>query len=207
MSLVNKINATLLSLANELKKSILPNKCFLLEVSPGELADRAIIDELKGELFRDESKRAMSALSGRILSRRFWDGAFAVFTDPQLPELSSTANDLYDKLRNVNTSLWHTEDQLRLCEQEQNFGDTFVNLARRVYILNDQRAKLKNQITSLLGSKRLEMKEHPNYESGHDQPAVSDHGGDQSPAAPAQPELIRHGTTLPVIPEDGQDFD
>ena len=43
----------------------------------------------------------------------------------------------------VNRNLWDIEDQIRSCENISDFGDTFVQLARSVYIQNDARADIK----------------------------------------------------------------
>ena len=43
-------------------------------------------------------------------------------------------------LKEVNSKLWNIEDQLRELEKQQYFSSTFIELARQVYITNDQRA-------------------------------------------------------------------
>ena len=46
-------------------------------------------------------------------------------------------------LGQVNRRLWEVEDDLRLLEKKQSFGEDFVRLARAVYRENDRRAALK----------------------------------------------------------------
>jgi len=46
-------------------------------------------------------------------------------------------------LKEVNLSLWNIEDMIRRHELQNDFGDEFINLARRVYKENDRRAALK----------------------------------------------------------------
>ena len=52
------------------------------------------------------------------------------------------------------------EDEIRLCERDEDFGPRFIALARSVYGSNDRRAALKRQINELLGSRLLEEKSY-----------------------------------------------
>ena len=60
-------------------------------------------------------------------------------------------------------ALWRIEDEIRLCERNEDFGPRFIALARSVYRTNDRRAALKRQVNALLGSKLIEEKSHPSY--------------------------------------------
>ncbi|NEK75222.1 MAG: hypothetical protein G3W62_21105, partial [Xanthomonas euvesicatoria] len=53
-------------------------------------------------------------------------------------------------LKAVNERLWVIEDDIRLKEQAQTFDDSFVQLARSVYIENDERARIKKEINLAL---------------------------------------------------------
>ena len=64
------------------------------------------------------------------------------------------------QLKKVNEELWDVEDKLRLLEQESNFSITFVNFARSVYRLNDERAQIKRKINELSGSELVEEKSY-----------------------------------------------
>ena len=66
----------------------------------------------------------------------------------------------FDKLFEVNQKLWKIEDELRILEKSQDFGDTFINLARSVYITNDRRASIKKQINEKYNSSYREIKIH-----------------------------------------------
>lgn len=66
----------------------------------------------------------------------------------------------YKELLLINGALWQIEDGKRQCEKEQRFDAHFINLARQVYILNDQRAVIKRQINVLLNSDIVEEKSH-----------------------------------------------
>ena len=65
-----------------------------------------------------------------------------------------------DALQAVNTELWNVEDALRQLEAEQRFDQMFIELARSVYQLNDQRAAIKRQINEACGSTLLEEKSY-----------------------------------------------
>lgn len=67
------------------------------------------------------------------------------------------------ELEKVNGKIWEVEDELRVCEINQDFSDRFVDLARSVYKLNDRRAKLKYEINMLTNSKLVEHKILPSY--------------------------------------------
>jgi len=61
-------------------------------------------------------------------------------------------------LKEVNSKLWNIEDQLRELEKQQDFSSTFIELARQVYITNDQRALIKRQINEKTNSHYQEVK-------------------------------------------------
>ena len=67
---------------------------------------------------------------------------------------------LCKQLQKVNEELWEVEDKLRLLEAENNFSLTFVNFARSVYRLNDERAQIKRKINELSGSELVEEKSY-----------------------------------------------
>ena len=66
----------------------------------------------------------------------------------------------FDQLLEVNQKLWKIEDELRIYEKSRNFDDTFVNLARNVYITNDRRASIKKEINEKYNSSYREVKIH-----------------------------------------------
>ena len=72
-------------------------------------------------------------------------------------------DDLIEGLTDVNKRLWNIEDQLRDCERRQDFSETFIELARSVYWLNDRRAELKRELNSRLGSELVEEKIYNEY--------------------------------------------
>ena len=62
------------------------------------------------------------------------------------------------QLKKINEDLWKIEDKLRKLEKEQKFDDEFIDLARSVYIKNDERAKIKKEINILCNSDYQEIK-------------------------------------------------
>lgn len=70
---------------------------------------------------------------------------------------------LYRQLIEVNLSLWDVEDELRTIETTKNFDSHFIELARKVYYINDDRFVLKNQINELTDSEVREQKDYIEY--------------------------------------------
>lgn len=72
-------------------------------------------------------------------------------------------NKLYEDLIGVNTQLWDVEDEIRKLEQQKQFDDKFIALARSVYYLNDERFNIKNKINVLTDSDIQEVKQYIDY--------------------------------------------
>ena len=66
----------------------------------------------------------------------------------------------YQSLKSINEKLWNIENKKRKCEKLKKFDKNFINLARKVYIYNDKRARLKKDINDLSGSSIVEIKSH-----------------------------------------------
>ena len=79
--------------------------------------------------------------------------------------IKSTQNleDLAYQLKEINLRLWNIEDHKRKCEKDKDFSQTFINLAREVYINNDKRAKIKSEINKILDSNIREIKHYTDY--------------------------------------------
>ena len=60
-------------------------------------------------------------------------------------------------------ALWEIEDDIRDQERAKSFDARFVELARAVYITNDQRAAVKKRINQQLGSALVEEKSYQPY--------------------------------------------
>ena len=72
-------------------------------------------------------------------------------------------NRLYEDLIGVNTQLWDVEDELRKLEHKKQFDDKFIEFARSVYYLNDERFNIKNKINVLTDSDIQEVKQYIDY--------------------------------------------
>ena len=72
-------------------------------------------------------------------------------------------SELKNKLKEINLELWKIEDDIRDCEREKSFSDTFIKLARSVYFTNDRRSKVKLEINLLLNSNLVEEKSYKDY--------------------------------------------
>jgi hypothetical protein len=69
-------------------------------------------------------------------------------------------NELLNELMQINEKLWVIEDNIRVKEQQNEFDDEFISLARQVYITNDKRSETKNKINKLLNSKFIDIKSY-----------------------------------------------
>ena len=67
------------------------------------------------------------------------------------------------KLKNTNLKLWNVEDKLRKLEKQKSFKSLFIQKARSVYILNDKRSIIKNEINNLTNSEVNEVKSYEKY--------------------------------------------
>jgi len=65
----------------------------------------------------------------------------------------------------VNETLWDIEDNIRRQEAAQDFGGEFIRLARAVYHENDERAAVKKELNTLLGSTLVEEKSYVDYKT------------------------------------------
>jgi len=122
-------------------------------VSAGEIIDKATILEIKTNRIKDPVK-VMGAIK-----------ELKELTPAVKKILSANKNLVVLKrsLFNVNCKLWDIENSIRKLEYKKDFSIKFVKLARSVYINNDKRAKLKNDINKLSGSKISEVKEYTKY--------------------------------------------
>jgi len=124
-------------------------KTLLIPVSVGELVDKITILEIKSELISDPEKLKNIRYE---LDRLLW-----ILVDLKL---GKSVRDLQFDLFEVNRKLWDIENFKRSCEANQKFDQEFVDAARQVYKLNDQRADIKRQINELTGSTIKEEKSH-----------------------------------------------
>jgi len=126
-----------------------------VEVSVGELLDKITILEIKSERISDPDKLVNVNKELEIL-RRTWAAS---------PLSATDVSDQMARLKQVNETLWDIEDNIRRQEAAQDFGGEFIRLARAVYHENDERAAVKKELNTLLGSTLVEEKSYVDYKT------------------------------------------
>jgi len=117
-------------------------------ISWGELIDKITILEIKRSNI--ESQASIKNISIELL-----------YLEKILQDnhgVSGKVADLRLQLSEVNARLWDIEDRIREKELRQEFDDEFIETARSVYLINDQRARLKRRVNLLLDSEIVEEK-------------------------------------------------
>ena len=122
----------------------------LAEISAGELIDKITILEIKKAKITNKDK--LVEIEKELLSLNDTMKKFI----PNNSEISKFKNSLKD----INLKLWEIEDGKRSAEKNNDFGEKFVELARKVYKFNDERAKIKLAINNSLGSNIKEVKSY-----------------------------------------------
>jgi len=122
----------------------------LAEISAGELVDKITILEIKKEKITNKDK--LIEIEKELLSLNDTMKKFI----PDNSQISKFKNSLKD----INLKLWDIENGKRSAEKNNDFGEKFVELARKVYKSNDERAKIKLAINNALGSNIKEVKSY-----------------------------------------------
>jgi hypothetical protein len=131
-------------------------KDLLVPISPGELLDKITILRIKVARIVDAGKVANVRLELELLENTWRTSGCAAF-DVARDERA---------LQDVNERLWDVEDLIRDKEAKQTFDREFIELARAVYIANDERAAIKKRINVQLGSRLVEEKSYKPYRAG-----------------------------------------
>lgn len=125
----------------------------LIPISPGELLDKITILQIKSERIGDPAKAA-NVRNELLLLQKVW--VESVVEDEQILALSA-------ELKSINEALWEIEDDIRNEERNQCFGERFIELARSVYVVNDDRANAKKKVNLHLNSSIVEEKSYQDY--------------------------------------------
>ena len=125
----------------------------IVEISIGELLDKISILEIKQNKIKDPEKLKFIENEHSILKSQL---DLHVKKDEALEKL-------FNSLKEINSKLWKIEDDIRDCEKNKIFDETFVQLARSVYVTNDERAKIKLNINKNFGSELVEVKSYEKY--------------------------------------------
>jgi len=123
----------------------------LVPISVGELIDKITILEIKSERIKNAGQlenigRELAAL--RAVPLR------------DVAELVS----LGAQLKQVNAKLWDIEDAIRDCDARGDFGIAFIEHARAIYRLNDERSRIKKAINFASGSRLIEEKSYKSFQ-------------------------------------------
>jgi hypothetical protein len=125
----------------------------LTPISWGELIDKITILEIK----------EVKITSGNALKNIKKELSFLLNIVNNSNGVQDAISVLKNKLKEVNVKLWQVEDEIREKEYAKEFDEKFINLARSVYILNDERANIKKQINDILFSELKEEKSYKNF--------------------------------------------
>ena len=120
-------------------------------VSLGELVDKLSIVKIKLRHIQDAQKRIFLQKEHDILQEK-------------LDSLELTGIDFHlESLIEINSILWKIEDDIREKERHKSFDQDFIELARSVYINNDERFRRKNKVNEQFGSDLQEVKSYRKY--------------------------------------------
>jgi hypothetical protein len=125
------------------------NNIIQVPVSVGELCDKYTILLIKKEKITDEVK--LSNIQKELS-----------YLESIVADLNVPYSNIYE-LKTVNEKLWDIEDNIRIKEMHKEFDNEFIQLARSVYVTNDMRFEIKNEISKLSKSDILEVKSYNKY--------------------------------------------
>ena len=122
----------------------------LAPISLGELIDKITILEIKKEHIQENKK--LKNINKELGSLK------KILLDANLHIDSKLIN----QLKKVNNILWNIEDEIRIKENDKEFDNEFIKLARSVYKENDKRALIKEEINYTYNSELIEEKYYSN---------------------------------------------
>ena len=121
-------------------------------VSLGELVDKISILHIKNINIKDEEKLKIIKEELELLNQTL-----------NKHIKNNDIQNYLDSLIEINSKLWVIEDDIRDCERNKKFDQTFIDLARSVYFTNDKRSEVKLEINKKFGSKIIEVKSYEEY--------------------------------------------
>ena len=124
-----------------------------VDLSYGEFLDKITILEIKSERISDPAKLE-NIRKELALLQSLWQADPASRLD--------IADELA-RLKAINEQLWVIEDDIRDKERDKAFDARFIELARAVYVTNDERAAIKRELNIKLGSELVEEKSYADY--------------------------------------------
>jgi hypothetical protein len=124
-----------------------------IPISWGELLDKITILQIKLENLISQEALNNVAWELKQLQSIFFQSCPKAIKPKQL--------DL--ELKKINQRLWDIEDKIRDKEKHKSFDDEFIQLARSVYITNEERSRIKRRINETFGSDLIEEKSYAEY--------------------------------------------
>jgi len=136
-----------------MEESPAPPRSISVPISIGELIDKISILEIKAERIVDQAKlRHVQAELGVLNEIKSAAGI-------DQPDMQPFA----EQLKSINTELWDIENEIRELEARQDFGKRYIALARKVYLTNDRRARIKQKISLAYNSAIIEEKSYTDF--------------------------------------------
>jgi hypothetical protein len=127
-------------------------------ISPGELIDKITILQIKSERMSDPAKIANVRTELSLLETTWRQSVYAA------ANAAVNIDTEWAELKRINGALWDIEDRIRDKERDRCFDQEFIELARAVYVTNDERATVKRAINTKLGSRIVEEKSYASYQ-------------------------------------------
>ena len=125
----------------------------LIPISWGELFDKLTILQIKLNNLRDKE-----ALRNVKIEH---DQLYVIYNSNFIED--KKAKLFISDLKQINEKLWDIEDKIRDKERKKIFDEEFIELARNVYITNDQRSRIKRNINKTFQSDIIEEKSYEDY--------------------------------------------
>ena len=124
-----------------------------IPISCGELVDKLTILQIKKIKIIEKNKLEQVNKEYEYLKKTY----------SEILKKFPNLNEMYDRLYQINLKLWEIEDKVRMCEKNDKFDQSFIDLARNVYQTNDLRFTIKNEINEYLNSDIKEQKSYEQY--------------------------------------------
>ena len=125
----------------------------LIKISWGELFDKLTILQIKLKKIKNKNALWNIKIEHNELLK-IYNSNFLQNANAKL---------LKADLKKINVKLWDIEDKIRDKERVKTFDEEFIELARKVYIINDERSRIKRNINEKFGSEIFEEKLYSNY--------------------------------------------